>query len=94
MAVQAGLGTHFPLTTNLDFSTNLQYMLHLGKEISHETRTAGNGDQFLYLDVDPNTELEGHLLLTFSLNLKVADFWKDAQGKRTGGPPKPEEEGY
>ena len=78
-AVQAGFGMHIPLTPRLDFSTNAQYMMHLGKELEVEERTAGNGDVFLYTEVNDDSHLEGHLLITFSLNYRIADLWKDSQ---------------
>ena len=86
-AVQAGFGMHIPLTPRFDFSTNVQYMYHFGKELEVEERVAGNGDHFLYTAVQEDTNLEGHLLITFSVNMRVADFWKDAHRGGAGKAP-------
>lgn len=78
-AVQAGFGMHIPLSPRFDFSTSAQYMMHFGKEILTEERTAANGDKFLYTNLEDDAGIEGHLLITFSLNYRLADFWKDSQ---------------
>ncbi len=68
-AVQAGGGIHYNFTKNFDISIITQYMLHLGThvetsvlydEVSHQN----------YLDVTKlnGGELDGHLLITLSVN--------------------------
>jgi hypothetical protein len=91
-AIQAGLGMHFPVTYKIDLSFNAQYMMHLGKEIAAETRTAANGDEFLFITTEDNAGLEGHLLLTLSINFRLADFWKDQHGALGNGPHVQEED--
>lgn len=77
-AVQMGLGTHYFLTERFNLSLSAQYMLHLGKHLNYEIQDLGN-DTY-YLDTNPigdnhNVGLEGHILLTFSINYRIADLW-------------------
>jgi hypothetical protein len=53
-----------------------QYMMHLGMGLHTEERTATNGDKFLYVDEANEAGLEGHLLVTWSINYRFADLWK------------------
>jgi hypothetical protein len=82
-AIQGGIGMHIPFSERVDLSFSGQYMLHLGKGILTEERTAANGDKFLHAEVDSEAELDGHLLLTCSLNIRIADLWRD-HGKQGG----------
>ncbi len=82
-AVQGGLGFHIPFTEKVDLSVSGQYMMHLGKEVLAEERTAGNGDKFLHAELQDNAGLDGHLLVSFSLNVQIADLWRD-HGKHGG----------
>ncbi|MCX6310798.1 MAG: hypothetical protein NT084_04100 [Bacteroidetes bacterium] len=79
-AVQAGLGFHIPFCERVDLSLSAQYMFHLGKDITAVTRTAVNGDEFLYIDKE-EASINGHLLISFSLNIRCADLWHDHQKK-------------
>lgn len=75
-AVQAGIGTHFNLTTRFDISLCCQYMIHLGKDLhSH----VDNG--VVTFEKHANKNLEGHLLTSLSLNYKIADLWKSRRKK-------------
>lgn len=76
-AVQAGIGFHLPLHDRLDLSTSAQYMMHFGKEFEPHVRENAAGTKFLYFDDHPAQGLEGHLLVTVSLNFRIADFWKN-----------------
>jgi hypothetical protein len=91
-AIQAGIGMHIPMTPKVDLSTSAQYMYHMGKVVEAQSRTASNGDQFLYVTKEDNTGLEGHLLVTVSLNIRVADLWKDKHGALGNGPHVQEED--
>jgi hypothetical protein len=78
-AVQAGLGTHFYLTERFNMTFSAQYMMHLGNHLEYELEETTNG---WYLDTAPSgshthseARLEGHVLLTFSINYRLADFW-------------------
>lgn len=76
-AVQAGLGTHFFLSDNFNLTFSGQYMMHLGNHLEYELQETPNG---YYLETNPATHehgarLEGHILLTLSLNYRIADFW-------------------
>lgn len=77
-AVQAGLGSHFFITDRFDVSVSAQYMLHLGNHLDYEIQNTGNGP---YLETHDhttgsgNTGVEGHVLITASLNYRIADLW-------------------
>jgi hypothetical protein len=77
MAVQTGLGFHLPVHERVDFSASAQYMIHLGEKFIVETRQNTAGSPYLYFDTDEPDGLEGHLLITFSLNFRIADLWKN-----------------
>lgn len=88
-AVQGGIGFHIPFTEKIDFSVSGQYMMHLGKDIVTEERTAIDGDKFLHVELG-DAGLDGHLLISFSLNIRIADLWQDKKGKLGGAPPDPD----
>ena len=70
MATQAGLGTHFNITPQLDISLSTQYMLHFGKEIeAHEQEGV-----FIINQAEHN-HVGGHLLTVLSINYKIAKLW-------------------
>ena len=75
-AIQAGLGSHFFLSDRFDISLSAQYMLHLGKHLGYEIINQPDGTK--YLDTDSHAAgvgLEGHILITASLNFRIADLW-------------------
>ncbi|MCG8576785.1 MAG: hypothetical protein MI810_18035 [Flavobacteriales bacterium] len=72
-AVQGGLGTHFFLSDRFNISVSAKYMLHLGKHLEYELTQTADG---YYVDThnhndDTGRTLEGHLLLTASLNYRI-----------------------
>jgi opacity protein-like surface antigen len=69
-AVQAGIGAHLNLTPRLDISFSSQYMIHLGTDV--HTLYTGNTVQF---EQEKGGALEGHLLMTVSLNFKIVKLW-------------------
>jgi len=69
-AVQGGLGTHFNLSPRLDCSLTGQYMIHLGNHIHSEI----SGNTVIFTS-EKGASLEGHLLITLSLNYKLIDLW-------------------
>lgn len=74
-AIQTGLGSHFFLSDAFDVSLQAQYMLHLGNHLDYEIQNTSSG---YYLDTDSHSEgvgLEGHVLITASLNIRIADLW-------------------
>lgn len=73
-AVHMGLGTHFNLTKRADLSLSSQYMIHLGKDIAAEKFTGPTGEQDVKV-VKEDLGLEGHLFVTLSVNILVADLW-------------------
>lgn len=75
-ATQAGLGTHFFISDHFNLSLSGQYMIHLGKDI-HADIHEHNGVSELHIEDNASHDntLEGHLLVTLSLNIKIADLW-------------------
>lgn len=73
-AVQGGLGSHYSITDRFDVSLSGQYMMHLGKDIHAEIFRGPQGNDEVLL-TEENASLEGHLLVTLSLNVNVADLW-------------------
>tara|TARA_B100000809_G_C15114586_1_gene521911 strand:+ start:999 stop:1634 length:636 start_codon:yes stop_codon:yes gene_type:complete len=75
-AVQMGLGSHYYLNERFNLTFSAQYMMHLGKHLEYELLETTGG---YYLETNHNLHaeerLEGHVLLTFSLNYKIADLW-------------------
>lgn len=69
-AVQAGIGTHFNLTSRLDASLQGQYMIHLGNDFDANYENK----QVIFSDHN-GINLEGHILTTLSVNYKLADLW-------------------
>lgn len=70
-AVQAGIGTHFNLSEKFDISLTAQYMIHLTSGLVIETQ--GND---IFIRKDSGNSLEGHLLVTMSMNYKLFRLWK------------------
>jgi len=71
-AVQAGLGSHLELSPKFDISLTGQYMIHLGNHIETDYDfTTG----VLSFKEDKGASLAGHLLITLSLNYKIAKLW-------------------
>ena len=76
-AIQGGAGVHFPIPKVGDLSFTSQYMMHLGNDIHGEvvTQTAPVFNEWMTFHEDEGGSLEGHLLLTLSLNVRRADLW-------------------
>ena len=70
-AVQMGSGTHFNLSDRFDFTLKAQYMIHIGSDIHTHLE-----DGILHLEEKKGTDLEGHLLVTASVNYKIARLGK------------------
>lgn len=75
-AVQMGLGSHYYLNDKFNLTFSAQYMMHLGKHLEYELLETLDG---YYLETTHDSHagerLEGHVLLTLSLNYKIADLW-------------------
>lgn len=74
-AVQGGVGMHYQLTDRFDISLNAQYMLHLGKHLDYELEETLDGYHLHTGHNDDGAGTEGHLLITASLNYRIADLW-------------------
>ncbi len=77
-AVQMGLGANYMLGEKTDVSLSAQYMSHLGNEIETEKKTSEiSGEKYLVINQEKSTlGLEGHLLITLSINFIIADLKK------------------
>ena len=77
-AVQLGLGASYHFSDRLDLSLSVQYMTHLGKDIRAEVEQTEEGsNKYLHIYDDlGDLTLEGHLLMTMSLNYMLFDFLK------------------
>lgn len=73
-AVQGGLGTHYNISNNFDVSLSAQYMIHLGDDVHVNKINVGGKDQLL-LEKE-KLGLEGHLLVTVSVNVLFPDLRK------------------
>ena len=73
-ATQAGLGVHWNFNRKADISLSSQYMIHLGKDV-HTDIEEVNGEPYLHVEETNDFSLEGHLLLTLSLNIKIGELW-------------------
>jgi len=71
-AVQMGLGAHYYLNDRFNLSLAAQYMLHLSKHLDYELTDTGNGFYLETQNVTPGEAgLEGHFLITTSLNYRL-----------------------
>lgn len=75
-AVQGGLGAHYFLSERFNMTFSAQYMLHLGQHLDYDLAEVGDG---YYLETENSNSAEErtetHLLLTLSLNYRIADLW-------------------
>ncbi|MFM2018249.1 MAG: hypothetical protein RL007_1905 [Bacteroidota bacterium] len=76
-AIQGGLGVHYPFHDRIDVSLSAQYMYHLGTEIHPNVRYNAAGTPFLAFEEEEKTGLEGHVLISCSMNVRIADLWKN-----------------
>jgi hypothetical protein len=73
-ATQAGLGVHWNLSERFNISFSSQYMIHLGNNI-HTHVVENNGVKSLEVFPERGASMEGHLLTTLSLNIRLFDLW-------------------
>lgn len=74
-AIQGGIGMHYDITKYFDLTLNAQYMMHLGEEIHADIENDASDNPYLHLEKEHAAGLEGHMLLTLGLNVRVADLW-------------------
>jgi hypothetical protein len=75
-AVQMGTGVSFNISPRFDLTSKVQYMIHLGSDISTDIVDDGHNHTHVAIQENKGVDLEGHLLLTFSLNYKIGNLWK------------------
>jgi hypothetical protein len=69
--VQCGIGTHYNITPKVDLSFTTQYGFHLGKELDLEESEEGK----LSIEKQKNAGWQGHLMISISVNYKIAKIW-------------------
>ncbi|MBD3639251.1 MAG: hypothetical protein HUJ25_17980 [Crocinitomicaceae bacterium] len=74
-AIQMGLGSHFFLNDRFDISLQAQYMLHLGKHLDYELNETPSGYYLTTGTEASGVGMEGHVLITASMNIRLADLW-------------------
>ncbi|MFI5151433.1 MAG: hypothetical protein ACHQRM_17025 [Bacteroidia bacterium] len=75
-AVHLGIGTHYNLSEKADITFKAQYMIHLGLDIN-ETIQTNDITGIRTLEITKGNEgLNGHLLMTCSVNLYLGRLWK------------------
>ncbi len=83
-AVHLGMGTHFNLSERADITFKAQYMLHLGSGIEEAIETNDITQAKTLVITKGGAALDGHLLLTCSVNFLIADLWKGYLFKKKG----------
>ena len=73
-APQGGFGLTYRLTDRFDFSAFVLYMLHLGTHVESEILTDEYGVKYLNITKEPGASIDGHLLVTFSVNYMLGRF--------------------
>ena len=69
--VQCGIGTHYNISPRADISFTAQYGFHLGKELEIEENEEGD----LSIEKHKHAGWQGHLLISISINYKLAKIW-------------------
>ncbi len=69
-AAHAGLGMHLNVSWRSDITLSSAYMLHFGKKIDIQSLE----DESVFLT--QGNGIDGHLLLTISMNFKIVGLWK------------------
>lgn len=70
-ATQAGLGLIWNYSQRFNLSLTSQYMVHLGKDIDYEVVN----NQLVLTENSGSSSLESHVLVTLSMNVRIADLW-------------------
>ncbi|MCD6066061.1 MAG: hypothetical protein K0S33_887 [Bacteroidetes bacterium] len=73
-AVQMGLGSHYNFSDRFDVTLMAQYMNHLGSDL-HAHIHNENGVKHLEIEKHSGIGLEGHVLVTLSLNYRLGNLW-------------------
>lgn len=74
-AVQAGIGVQWNVSEMVNLTVQSQYMLHLGNDLHVDEHKILD---VRYLEIEStkhHASLEGHLLITFGMNVNIADLW-------------------
>jgi hypothetical protein len=71
-AVQGGFGGHLHINERTDLTLMAQYMIHLTEEVEIHKHDDGTYEPHHHA----SGGLEGHLLITLSMNYKIFKLWK------------------
>lgn len=74
-AAQFGTGLSINLTPRLDFTPKVQYMIHMGSDIEASLMDDGHNHTHVTLAENNGIDLEGHLLISLSMNYKIGKLW-------------------
>lgn len=74
-AIQMGLGTHYNITERFDVTLATQYMVHLGTDVKTSVNDAAGYKVLNITETKNGVSLEGHLLVSISMNFRIADLW-------------------
>jgi hypothetical protein len=75
-AVHLGLGTHYNLSKRADITFKAQYMIHIGTDVDEKIVTDELTGAKSLVVTKGGAGLNGHLLMTCSVNFLIADLWK------------------
>lgn len=70
-AAQGGGGATYRLTNSFDASIVVMYMMHLGTHVESDIATFSDGQKYLLISKEPGASLDGHLLISLTLNYKL-----------------------
>ncbi|MEO6883681.1 MAG: hypothetical protein ABI199_06630 [Bacteroidia bacterium] len=70
-AAQGGFGITYCITSRFDFSVLSQYMMHIGTNIITQVETNNLEQNYLSVTKESGASLDGHLLITFSVNYRL-----------------------
>lgn len=73
-ATQMGLGLHYNISDKFNITLTSQYMIHLGGNVHTEIMEVNNVKE-LHIKKTTGFSMEGHLLTTLSLNVRLGDLW-------------------
>ncbi|MDF2437292.1 MAG: hypothetical protein K0Q95_1668 [Bacteroidota bacterium] len=82
-AVQAGIGAHYNITDRIDVSLTTQYMMHLGYDVHADVHLNYEGEKEIEIEKQSIRGLEGHLLISLSMNVRLFDMWDQHRVRKT-----------
>ncbi|MFZ5552578.1 MAG: hypothetical protein ACOZCO_05650 [Bacteroidota bacterium] len=74
-ATQAGLGLMWNYSQHFNLTLTSQYMMHLGNALEYDVQNINGKEELVFIENGEKSTLEGHLLITMSMNVRIADLW-------------------